>query len=287
MRQADGFGDLAKGLIEDLYYGAPLAALLPFFVAGLAPTKGKVRNDLVALSVASLIGMVTLARQATAFGPDDRVRYYYPYVVAMALLTAASVGRSRQRAAVVAACLGMHLAASRENIHKMMQWEIDKARKAVAEDDDRRAFEAVGDDYRDIQSHVPRRATMVTAVNENDRFDFARNRIFSLDFLGGMGPKPGWPTHMGAEALAEYLVANGVQYIVWVDFDQGGAIYKRSHWYDHLARQDYLHGEAILAIDAAETIDQLATIRRIVYRAHNMSVLDLSYPPDKDGAEKK
>ena len=285
LHEASGKGTIALGLVEDLFHGAPLAALIPFFIAGLAPLGGKGRNDLVALTLASFVGMVTLAREATAFGPEDMARYYYAYVVAMALLTAASVGRSGPRAALVAACLGMHLAASRESFHKSVTAYLEKARKARYEQTERETFDAVTGDYLDVQSYVPRGATMATAVNENDRFDFTRNRIFTLDMLGGMGPKPGWPVRRGPEALARYLQANGVQYLVWVDFDETtGRFYSRSRWKEHVAKADfkdsYLHDESVLQLDAADAIDKLRTIRRVVYSAHGMTVVDLTARPE-------
>jgi hypothetical protein len=279
---------IVKGLVEDLFHGAPLAALIPFFVAGLAPLKGRARNDLVALTVASLVGMVVLARQATAFGPEDMARYYFAYVVAMALLATSTVARSGPGAALVAVCVGMHLAVARDDFHKTMAADVDRAWKARTQEKERDTFDAVTGDYVDVQSHVPKGVTMVTAVYDNDRFDFTRNRILSLDVLGGMGPKPGWPSRRGPEALAQYLVASGVQYIVWVDFDQPGHFYNRARWHDHATRQDftgsYLQGEAVLQIDAADAIDKLPTIRRLVYRAHNMSVVDLTAPPEPAGA---
>ena len=281
LRHAQGVGEVAKGLFEDMGNGAPLAAVLPFFVAGLAPLKGRARNDLVALTLASLIGMLVLSWQMTAFNAEDRARYYYAYVVAAALVASASVGRSALRAALVAACLGMHLAVSHQALRDTLVWEVDRASKARGEQKERDDYVAVGADYRDVQSHVPRGATMVTAVRENDRFDFTRNRVWSLDVLGGMGPEPGWPTHKGPEALARYLTACGVQYIVWVNFDALGDFYNRAHLQGHLSKVgSYLQGESALQLDAEDAIDQLARIRRLVYRKHNMSVVDLTSEPD-------
>ena len=288
LHRAEGMAAVATGLVEDLFHAAPLASLVPFFIAGLAPLKGRARNDLVALSVASLIGLWTLAREATAFGAEDKSRYYYAYIVAMALLTTASVGRRGSRAAIVAACVGMHLAATREDFHKTLLWDIDHVSKVRKQDKDRDDFDARTGDYQDVQSYVPAGATMVTAVSENDRFDFTRNRVFALDVIGGMGPKPGWPTHQGPEALARYLVANGVQYAVWVDFDKAGPPYSKRQWEEHLVRDDYkgsyLQGEAAVEIDAADALTRLPSIRRLVYQAHNMSVVDLTSRPDRGDA---
>jgi hypothetical protein len=284
MRGASSIGDLARETVQDAFYGVPLAALAPFFVAGLAPLKGRERNDLVALTLASIIGFIAMARQATAFPPEDTVRYYFAFTVAMALMTTATVEGVGARAAVIAVCIGMQWGVMRENLYHLTAGEVEKTRKSWDEDKEREAYEMVTVQYRDLQARVPPGATMVTAVSENDRFDFSRNTIFALDTLGGMGPKPGWPTHQGPQALTKYLVDNGVRYIAWVDFDRGSNFYKRGHWREHIARPDfkgsYLAGEDALQIDAGDTIDQLATLHHVVYRANNMTLVDLTAPPD-------
>lgn len=283
LRQAVGIGPVAKAVVEDLTFGKPLASLLPFFVAGMAPLRGRARNDLVALTIASAIGILIVARQMSAFGADDTVRYYYADVVAMALLTTASVGGKGPRAALIAACLGMHVAASRDSYHATLRWDVETARKARSEDRDWLAFDALTDPYRDVQSHIPPGATMATAVNENDCFDFARNRIFTLDQLGGMGPPPGWPTHQSPAILAQYLESQGVRYVVWVDFDHGVDLYNRGVWREHSHgdrwKESYLSGEAGFELDAGETIEKLPTIRHLVYHSHDMNVVDLTAPP--------
>jgi hypothetical protein len=285
------FGELAHEVVQDMFYGAPLVVMVPFFVAGLAPGIGRARNDVVALTVASFIGFVVLAKQATAVPPEDSVRYYYPFLVAMALVTAATVDRKGPKAALLAACLGMQLGASRDGLARTTSWEVERMRKAPDEDKERAAFEAASDAYHDLQAHMLPDTAAVTAVNENDRFDFRRNRIFALDTLGGMGPKPGWPARQGPEALAKYLEAAGVRYVVWVDFDRGGTFYRRAAWKEHLMRPDfkasYLFGEDTLQIDAADAIEKLPTVRRLVYQGNLMNLVDLAATPLGAGPHSK
>jgi hypothetical protein len=96
-----------------------------------------------------------------------------------------------------------------------------------------------------------------------------------------MGPAPGWPAHKGPEALGEYLVANGVEYLAWVDFNSSNEFYGRMHWAPFVHEErSYLQGEAVLQLDAEDAIEKLSALRRVVYRAHGMTVVDLAAPPN-------
>jgi hypothetical protein len=272
--------EVATSLVTHLFHEAPVGGLLPFMAAGLLPLAGRARNDLVALTLASFIGIVALAREVTGIEPYETCRYYYAYVVAMSLLAAASVERIGGRAALVSVALAMHLTIGRDE-RKYFTDYVAMASQAYLETNGvRDTFDAPTGDYRDVQSYVPVGATMATAVLENYRFDFTRNRIFALDVLGGMGPKPGWPTHQGAKALADYLRSSGVQYLLWVDFNLPSEFYNRAHWQSLLTQTgSYLSAEAALQLDAEDAIDGIAKICHVAYRAHGMTVVDLASAP--------
>jgi hypothetical protein len=272
----------ATQLIEHVFYDKPVALFLPFALAALLPLAGRARNDLALFSIATLAGLVIFSHEAVAFGPANTARYYFSSVVALSLLVTASVERSAVRASFVAAALAMHIAASRDETHKLLTRYVDDAYSLRGAGDGARvAFEATTDEYVDVQRHVPLGATMATAVYESFRFDFKRNRIFALDVLGGMGPKPGWPSHKGPEALGEYMRACGVEYLVWVDFDLPSEFYGRAHWMPFAkgSEDSYLQGEAVLQLDAEDAIEKLSAMRRVVYRGRGMTVVDLAAAP--------
>jgi hypothetical protein len=92
-----------------------------------------------------------------------------------------------------------------------------------------------------------------------------------------MGPPPGWPAYQGPEALGAYLRENGVDYLVWVDFDLPSPFYNRAHWASFVSlAQSYLQGEAVLQLDAEGAIEKLSAARRVVYKGHGMTVVDLA-----------
>jgi hypothetical protein len=274
------WGEEGSQLVTHLFYGKPVVLFLPFAIAGLAPLAGRARNDLAALSLASLLGLVVFAHKAAALGPQNTSRYCFAFVTATSLMAAVSVGRSGARAAIVAAALALHLASSREETRGMLDGYVANAYGALHETGkERKAFDDLTADYVDVQSHVPRAATMATAVFEGFRFDFKRNPIYALDVLGGMGPKPGWPAHKGAAALDAYLRSNGIEYLVWVDFSLPSEFYNRAHWTSHLSKVgSHLQGEAVLQLDAEDAIEKISAMHRVVYRANGMNVVDLGAP---------
>jgi hypothetical protein len=84
----------------------------------------------------------------------------------------------------------------------------------------------------------------------------------------------------GPQALGEYLVGSGIQYLVWVDFNLPGEFYNRTHWTSHLSMDGiYLQRQAVFQLDAEDSIEKLSAMRHIVYQAHGMTVLDLAKPP--------
>ena len=275
------WGQDGTELVMHLFHGRPVTLFPIFVLAGLVPLQGRAKNDLVAFSLAALLGLVVFSHKGVAFGAENTARYCFAFVAATALLTAASVGRVGTRAAVVAAALGLHLAANREDIRSMYDGYVKNAYAALHETAaEREPFDGPTADYRDVQSHVPVGATMATAVLEGFRFDFKRNTIFALDVLGGMGPKPGWPARQGPVALGNYLRANAVQYLVVVDFNAPGEYYNRAHWTSYLgATGSYLQGEAVLQLDAEDSIEKLTAMRHVVYKAHGMTVIDLGVAP--------
>ncbi len=278
------WGEEGTQLIEHLFYGKPVSLLLPFAVASLVPLEGRARNDLVALSLGTLVGLAAFAHQAVGFGPANTARYYYASVATLSLLVAASVERRGARGALVAAALAMHLVASREDTRTILVRYVTDAYRTLASKAPEllEQFDASTSDYRALQDHVPAGSTIATAVYESFRFDFKRNRIFALDLLGGMGPAPGWPAHKGPEALGAYLRRSGVEYLVWVDFNQSSEFYGRAHWAPFVtgAAERYLQGEAVLQLDAEDAIEKLSAARRVVYKSHGMTVVDLATPRD-------
>ena len=263
----------------NLTYVKPIAALVPFLIAGLVPLAGRSKNDLLALTLATVICVGTLTQ--SGFDPIDTSRYQFAPVVTMALVVTASAGAGGALATLAAMALAAHLGISMGEWPENIKSKIAQAYGASWETKaDRAGWDDLTKDYLDVQSHVPPGATMVTAVREGFRFDFRRNTIYMLGALGGMGPKPGWPVHQGSEALARYLRDNGVDYVVWVDFSEPGELYNRNHLRANASVTDGTMAKwAALHLEVEDAIEALPKIRRVVFVGHGMTVLDLNAPP--------
>jgi hypothetical protein len=279
LKPASSWAEEARLFVELTFHESPISVVIPFFLPGLLPMVGRRRNDLAILTLSSVIGVLALAREATAFGPDDTVRYLFGFVAATALLVAACSERYGPRMALAGMAVGVHFAAKHDSIRGRLEDQVQSAKRALNETPaDVAAFDAATADYRELQDHVPEGSVLVSAVHQPWRFDFARNEIFTLDVLGGMGPKPGFPVYKGPSALGEYLLANGVRYLAWVDWDLPSEFYNRSHWQQHLARTDYLQSEARIQLDAMDTIEKLGSEHRTLFRGHGMTLVDLAAP---------
>ncbi len=275
-----GLRQEATELLANLSYGRPLTDFSAFVLAGLGMVllRRNVRTapaeayDVAVLSVASFVAFAIFSRNAVAFGPHHVARYCYAFVVATAVVVALSVDGWNARAALVGAAIAHHVGFSVGATYWSFRHHLTHVAGAFGSD---REFTAATLDYADIQSKIPPGAAMATAVFEGFRFDFARNPIFSLDVLGGMGPPPGWPAKQGPRALRDYLVKSGIRYLVWVDFNLKSEFYNRSHWKENLELTGtYLQPQAVLLLDAEDSIERLSA-RGVVYRAHGMTVVDL------------
>jgi hypothetical protein len=270
-----GTAETLSRFVTTVLFAKPVAGLLAFLIAGLVPLAGRSRNDLVALTLATTICLATLTR--SAFGAQDTARYCFAAVATAALITVGSAGRNSALATLAGLAVAVHLAMSFSEWSDVMTLKITQAHAAYAEkESDRAAWDSSTSEYLEVQSHVPPGATMVTVVRESFRFDFRRNKIFALDALGAMGPKPGWPAHKGPEALARYLRHCGVDYVVRVDFNEPGELYNRAHWRENLARKDATISEwAVFQLDAEDALDGLSKVRKDVFVGHGMTVVDL------------
>ena len=264
---------------SDLTYDKPIYFFILFLFASFVPMRGRARNDIVFLTIGTLLGIWSLARGAGAFDSFAHARYMNAYVAGTGLVIAMSLGPNDMRAALLALALGVHVTRVSEELRGAYVATVDVANRVLtAGDRDERDFSAGTAAYAEIQSHIDPGATFACAVHEPWRFDFKRNTIYTLDILGGTGPKPGWPAFKGAQALLDYFKANGIRYVVWTNFDTANELYNRGHW-AQFKGDDFLGGEAPFHLDGMASIDTFATLRHVVYRAHQMTVVDLNAKP--------
>ncbi|HUO08524.1 MAG TPA: hypothetical protein VM008_09520 [Phycisphaerae bacterium] len=84
--------------------------------------------------------------------------------------------------------------------------------------------------YREAQGAVPVGATMLSATSFPVLFDYSRNPIFIADVPGAVNPPPGMPIFQGAGAMREYLLGQGIEYVVFTFPDMDRTLYSRAYW---------------------------------------------------------
>ena len=274
--------------IDHFAYAMPVASSLLFVAIGLLPPTNR-RHDLLAMTLASVIGTWLVVWTGAGFTTDVTCRYYYAAMVGLALACISSLGEapaeSRYRRwrvvrdALIVGAFVIHASTTREHVRDyLLGWvKVIRDRNATvnpsAEVDEVASGAIV---YRDLQSAAEPGAGIAVAVDDPYLFDFKRNPIEGLDLIGGIGPH-GYPAFKGPEALASYLQSLGIRYIIYVDFSRSRELYSEGAWHNNLARQDlFLGGEAPFVLDGMQSILALAKTRKHVAEKDALTVLDLA-----------
>lgn len=291
MKPEPGLAFNLRHLFGDLAY-SPIDTSLLLLVAGLAPLgwgerRPKAPADFVVLL--SIVCFAGVCLNSYMFGVCDSsidARYSYAYLVGSIFAIVLSIAPRRPaardfvvspRALLVVAAVMIHVNAhheARKNLALARVDQFERGIKAARES-------AVNEDnvtvtYRDLQAHIPEHETAVVAVPEPYRFNFRRNTIFSLDAPGGLGPKPGFPSYKGADALADYFLRNGVRYLVTVNFHSTIELLSLDFWPKIVGLpHNYGAYEAPFVVDALKSLEQIVQTHRKVYEGSGMTVTDL------------
>jgi hypothetical protein len=288
LKRVETIREASDALVDNVFYDRPIANFGLFLIAGLALMPGRWRFDLVAMTIGTLVGGFILIMMGYQFGALSVSRYYFAYLVANVLAVVVSIGRRRRgpaapfgwaRDALVLGALAYHVGAARDLTKTRFTEYVKSAEKAYNDGPiDMNAWNEKNKAYTALQSRMDPGTKVVVAVLEPFRFDCARNLILSLDFPGGMGPH-GFPGFQGPEALERYLHAQGIRYLVYVDFSRPNELYNKGHW-QHMSTWtgSYLAGEAPFVLDAEINIERLAERKAKIYQGADMTVLDLEQP---------
>ena len=102
----------------------------------------------------------------------------------------------------------------------------------------------------------------------------------AADFAGAASPPPGWPARQGGEALARYLLANHLRYLVYDYAGFAGADHEAIHVLGDPSRTQWIHSEAAIILDSHHQYAELAKTRRHLYDDGKIYVLDLATPAE-------
>lgn len=132
------------------------------------------------------------------------------------------------------------------------------------------------DSLLSLQNAVPQGERILSVVDAPYYFDFKRNRIDTINSIGGAGPGGGIPVEKGPSALKEYFLRLGYRYVIAVDFHSAVLLYNRQHWLHH-TRPEWYWNEVWgrYALDFMRNVESISDWGCIEKRSANMVLLDL------------
>lgn len=247
-------------------------------------------KPLRAFWISCALGLVILSHTFSMADAGNLARYLYGFFAALAAAVFLSVGTQRLygRAATRArGVLGLVVVAMliqfplyRDTAAKTYQTfvrNMDIQRRRPPTSLDTLPHEVFM--YGHIQSFVPPGERIAVMVDETYLLDFARNPIFNLDMPGYSSMKPDMPYFQGPEKVAEYFLAHGIRYVMYVRPEFSHFLYRREFWFARFFDNEEIWRLcAPYFVDLIDSFTLLRDSRRNVYEEAGIVVLDLATP---------
>jgi hypothetical protein len=133
-------------------------------------------------------------------------------------------------------------------------------------------------EYAAMQHAIPTDEPTLATVGYSFLLDFRAHNISIADYPGTASLPPGWPSRQNSEALANYLLAHHLRYLVYNYADFAGFDHEAPHVITDASRTEWIHSQAKIALGSHQQYAELARTRRRLYDDGNMYVLDLATP---------
>jgi hypothetical protein len=256
---------------------------------------GRQRRLMIVLGGLLLFITAAFLSRFTSAMYSDLSRYLFPMGLAFGLYTTGLVTRQlataapKQRplsgelravaAVILTSCLLFFQCfsfwdASFQNM-TLIQMAVDARNPIMSFSDPARTDEAERE-YREAFALIPTGAKTLIALDYPYLLDYQAHTIFSIDIPGAASPDPGLPYFHGAAPVKDYLLAQGIRYLVHVPFDQGVVVHNRRH------QNENLNGPVALSrfyapyeLDLFDNVDHLAKTNRVLYDSPTIRVIDL------------
>jgi hypothetical protein len=266
----------------------------PIKVLGILALAGAlVRDDhpykpLRAFWVSCALGLVILSHTFTLSDAGNLARYLFGFFAALAAAVLLTVGtqplfrRSSAQARAVLAlaviAILLQFVTSREKATKSYQTfvrNVDIQRRRPPTSIDTLPHEVFM--YGHIQSFIPVGERAAAMVDDPYLLDFKRNTIFNLDMPGYSSMKPDMPYFEGPEKVAEYFLAHGIRYVVYVRPEFSHWLYQREFWFARMFNEEEIWRLcAPYFVDLIDTFTQLRDTRLNLHEEAGIVVLDLA-----------
>jgi hypothetical protein len=89
--------------------------------------------------------------------------------------------------------------------------------------------------YLELQNMIPANSKAIVAVEYPYLFNFSRNHFYVADIPGTTGFKPGIPFQENPEHLRQYLLSNGIRYVIhtykgWTEINDFDEMHSKLEW---------------------------------------------------------
>jgi hypothetical protein len=135
---------------------------------------------------------------------------------------------------------------------------------------------SVSDEYASVQRAIPTDAGTIATVTNSFLFDYRTNPISIADYPGAASLPPGWPSRGDGNALAEYLLAHNLRYLVCSYADFVGLDQEAVKVLHDPSRTQWIRSEQAIILRSHQQYAELAKSRRHLYDDGQIYVLDLA-----------
>jgi hypothetical protein len=271
-----------------LFHDEPIRVMPILLLAAPAVARGPNRRALLGLWVGTIVAFALVVLSLPESDNFTVARYGFASVVALAVATglaasdpgATAPGEPEARVepialALIAVAFGIQIQTTHGTIVHNFGGALGRI---FAADRSPPPMAVTAPEVRKMQAAIPAGAPMLVMIERPFLLDFTRNPIVLFDQPGAASPRRALPLMAGGEAVARYLVGEGLRYFAfaWPDRPQND-LYRRAHWKAMLQDpRPNAPGAARLYLAAFDAADYLARTRHKLYDDGHLVVVDLA-----------
>jgi len=234
------------------------------------------------VSLSAVLSVLLIATKCAVVIVSEVYRYTFPILLPAALYVFAhqrTNSEAGKRSAAQWVCLGLIIIMNFAPGMNLLRERIMSLTTQVTQ-----SGSFFSDDlkksYEHLQEIVPKGEKIFAVVDAPYLLNFQRNKIDTINSIGGAGPLPGLPFKQGADRLKKYLLDHGYRYVIAVNFDEAVLLYTRKLWMDH-KRPEWYWKEvwAPHALDFMDNLDAIASDEATIATSANARLIDLSLKP--------
>jgi hypothetical protein len=239
---------------------------------------------ILSLTAASLVATLLVG---IATGGDSVRRYNYPTILPTIILLSVVFSRRQNRqpasrsASLLQAASVVFIVITALSIWfnrlSFEIWQVPDAFRAALHDTPI-VPQSKKEQYEAVQNSLPIGAKVLATANEPFLFDFKTRDIDIADYPGTASLPSGWPSTSDGEALAKYLIAHDIRYLIYSKKDFLGFDQSAPQVVHDTVHTAWIHSETRIAYLSHQQYAQLYCTRRHLYDDGEIYALDLAAP---------